>query len=172
VIIEPKYIQTSELDITYPTRIITLHTTPPLQKRTHQRYNRRTPRHTLHNRTSSKRRRSRRRAGARAVNRTSHRARRARDILALGRSHTRHAGSRRRRRRPQGLSSVTVGGDGVLDRRLLERVGAVVVANEDVGVDVAQADEVVGVGVTGVDAGFVAGDAGVDDAESCVRGGI
>jgi hypothetical protein len=28
VIIEPKYIQTSELDITYPTPTITLHTTP------------------------------------------------------------------------------------------------------------------------------------------------
>lgn len=43
-----------------------------------------------------------------------------------------------------------------MDGGLLVAVGAVVVADEDVGVDVAQADEVVGGEVAGVDAGFVA----------------
>lgn len=53
----------------------------------------------------------------------------------------------------------------VLDGRLLEAVGAVVVADKDVGVDVAEADEVVAFGLAGLDAGFVAGDTSVDDAE-------
>lgn len=63
----------------------------------------------------------------------------------------------------QGLSSIAVGGDGVLDRRLVLRVRAVVVADEDIAVDVAQADEVVALLVAGVDAGLVAGNASVDD---------
>ena len=51
----------------------------------------------------------------------------------------------------------------VLDGGPLVAVGAVVVAGEDVGVDVAQADEVVGLGVAVVDAGLVASAAGVND---------
>lgn len=50
-------------------------------------------------------------------------------------------------------------------RTLVKRVGAVVVAGLDIGVDVAEADEVVAVLVAGVDAGLVARDTGVDDAE-------
>jgi hypothetical protein len=66
---------------------------------------------------------------------------------------------------PQRRRSITPSRDFVLDRGLVRIVGAVVVANEDVGVDVTQADGVVGAGGSGagVDAGFVAGDAGVED---------
>lgn len=63
----------------------------------------------------------------------------------------------------QGLSSIAVRGDGVLDWGLVERVGAVVVADEDVTVDVAQADEVVALLVAGVDARLVAGNTRVND---------
>lgn len=64
----------------------------------------------------------------------------------------------------KGLSGIAVRGDGVLDRGLLLGVGAVVVADEDITVDVAEADEVVTLLVAGVDARLVAGDTGVDDA--------
>jgi hypothetical protein len=64
----------------------------------------------------------------------------------------------------QGSGGTAVGGYGVGDRGLVEGVGAVVVADEDVGVDVAEADEVVTVLLAGVDAGLVAGDTGVNDA--------
>ena len=64
----------------------------------------------------------------------------------------------------KGLSSIAVRGDGVLDRRPVLGVRAVVVADEDVAVDVAEADEVVALFVAGVDARLVAADAGVDDA--------
>ena len=66
----------------------------------------------------------------------------------------------------QGLSGIAVRGDGVLDRGPVERVGAVVVADEDITVDVAQADEVVALLVAGIDARLVAGNARVDDAEA------
>jgi hypothetical protein len=64
----------------------------------------------------------------------------------------------------EGLGSIAVRGDGVLDRGLVLRVGAVVVADENITVDVAQADEVVALLVAVIDAGLVAGDASVDDA--------
>jgi len=66
----------------------------------------------------------------------------------------------------EGLSSIAVRGDGVLDRGPVLGVRAVVVADEDIAVDVAEADEVVALLVAGVDAGLVAGDTGVDDAGS------
>ena len=62
------------------------------------------------------------------------------------------------------LGSVAVRGNGVLDRGLVERVGAVVVADKHVAVDVAQADEVVGLLVAAVDARLVALHARVYDA--------
>lgn len=64
----------------------------------------------------------------------------------------------------EGLSGVTELGDLVLDRGLLVAVGAVVVADEDVSVDVAHADEVVWLLVARVDTRLVSGDAGVNDA--------
>ena len=61
------------------------------------------------------------------------------------------------------MGGTAVRGDLVLYGRLLVAVGAVVVADEDIGVDVTEADEVVGLLVAVVDAGLVAGYAGVDD---------
>lgn len=61
------------------------------------------------------------------------------------------------------LSSSAEAGDLVLDGAALVAVGAVVVARQDVRVDVAQADPVVAVLVARVDAALVAADAGVDD---------
>ena len=64
----------------------------------------------------------------------------------------------------KGLGSIAVRGDGVLDGGPVLRVGAVVVADEHVTVDVAQADEVVALLVARVDARLVAGDTSVDNA--------
>jgi hypothetical protein len=63
----------------------------------------------------------------------------------------------------EGLSGAAVRGYGVLDGRLLKGVRAVVVADENVTVDVAEADEVVGVLVASIDAALVALDASVDN---------
>jgi hypothetical protein len=84
--------------------------------------------------------------------------------MALG---GRNAGNRRhggRRSCAQGSRGAAVRGDGVGNGRLLVAVRAVVVADEHVGVHVAQADEVVAFLVARVDARLVAFDAGVDDA--------
>jgi hypothetical protein len=58
-----------------------------------------------------------------------------------------------------------------LDGKLGGIVGAVVVADEHVAVDVAKADPVVGVLVAGIDAGLVALDAGVYNAKSMLVAG-
>lgn len=84
--------------------------------------------------------------------------------MALGRRNARNRSSRRGGNGAQGSGGIAVRGYGVGDGRLVEAVGAVVVADEDVGVDVAEADEVVAVLLAGFDTGLVAGDAGVDDA--------
>ena len=68
----------------------------------------------------------------------------------------------------QRLSSIAVRGDGVLDGRLVLGVGAVVVADKDITVDVAQADEVVALLLAGVDARLVALDTRVYDAVGVV----
>lgn len=62
------------------------------------------------------------------------------------------------------LSSLAELSDLVLDRRPLVALGAVVVASQDISVDVAHADEVIGLLVAALDAGLVACDTGVDDA--------
>lgn len=66
----------------------------------------------------------------------------------------------------QGLRGLAKGSDLVLDGRLGVRIWAVVVADEDVGVDVAHADVVVWLAVALVDAVLVARDAGVNNAGS------
>jgi hypothetical protein len=67
-------------------------------------------------------------------------------------------------RSAHGLGSVAVACYCALDGGTFERVWAVVVADEDVAVDVAEADVVVSVLLARVDAGLVAGQAGVYDA--------
>jgi hypothetical protein len=62
------------------------------------------------------------------------------------------------------LRGIAVRGHSVCGRGFLVAVGAVVVADEHIGVDVAQADEVIALGVTGVDTGLVARDTGINDA--------
>jgi hypothetical protein len=84
--------------------------------------------------------------------------------MALGRRNACNGSGRGAGGSAQGGGGTAVGSHRVGDGRLFERVGAVVVADEDVGVDVAEADEVVAVLLAGVDAGLVAGDTGVDDA--------
>jgi hypothetical protein len=108
---------------------------------THDSRNSHTARHTHHTRATSKCLRSRRRrCNTRTLRSTASSlslARRASNVLALC---SRDTGNRRsgcRGRGPQGRSGVAVRCDGVLGGRLLEAVGAVVVADEDVGVDVA-----------------------------------
>ena len=84
--------------------------------------------------------------------------------MALGSRDAGNRGHGRGSRSAQGLSSVAVRGYRVLDGRALVAVGAVVVADEDIAVDVAEADEVVSVLLAGFDAALVALDARVDDA--------
>jgi hypothetical protein len=92
--------------------------------------------------------------------------------VALGGRNACNGSGGRARSGAQGGGGTAVGGYGVGDRGLVLGVGAVVVADEDVGVDVAEADEVVAVLLAGVDTGFVAGDTGVDDAREMLVGGL
>ena len=64
----------------------------------------------------------------------------------------------------QGLGGAAVRADRVLDGGTFVAVGAVVVADEHVAVDVAEADEVVSVLLARFDTGLVAFDTGVYDA--------
>jgi hypothetical protein len=84
--------------------------------------------------------------------------------VALCRSHAGNGCHGCRSSRAKGSGGVAVGSHGVGDWGLVEAVGAVVVADEDVGVGVAEADVVVAVLLAGGDAGLVAVDTGVDDA--------
>ncbi|OIC18015.1 hypothetical protein A7L51_19470 [Acinetobacter baumannii] len=83
--------------------------------------------------------------------------------MALGSSDASNRRHGRGRSCAQGLSSAAVGSDGVLYGRALVAVGAVVVADEHVAVDIAEADEVVSLLLAGFDARLVAGDACVYD---------
>jgi hypothetical protein len=127
---------------------------------THNSRNSNTSRHTHHTRATNKGLRSWCRGSSsrtlRAATGRLSLACGASNVLALCSRDAGDRGSRRRCRGPEGRGGVAPRGDGVFGGRLVGAVGAVVVADEDVGVDVAEADVVVGVGVAGVDAGFVA----------------
>jgi hypothetical protein len=93
--------------------------------------------------------------------------------MALRRRDTRDRRNACACRGPQRRRSSAVRVHGALYGEAVVAVGAVVVADEHVGVDVAQADEVLHVGRGArVNAGFVAGDAGVDDAGGVLVGGL
>ena len=89
--------------------------------------------------------------------------------MALGSSDASDRGHGGRGGGAQRLSGAAVRRDRVLDGRAFVAVGAVVVADEHVAVDVAEADEVVSVLLAGFDAGLVAFDARVYDAGVGVR---
>lgn len=134
-------------------------------RHTQQRNNRRTPRHTQRRRRALKRAHNRRRRRPRRTSRDARRLARRGPHSRLGSSHTCDAGDARAGRGTQGLRGLAELGDLVLHGGLAERVRAVVVADEEVGVDVAHADVVVRFLVAGFDARGVAVDAGGEDAE-------
>ena len=132
--------------------------------RTEERNNRRTSRDHQSLRTTLERALDRRRRSRCSTASHTRGLASLRCLRRLGRRYTRNRRYARAGRGTQGLRSKAELLDLVLNGRLVGRVRAVVVADEDVGVDVTQADVVVAFGVAGVDAGGVAGDTGIEDA--------